>query len=337
MTLIQNRYPIEYRSEIVQPLMTAVCQGESACLVGLAGVGKSNLVHFLEQPEAKNHYLPEGIAGKTHFVSLSCRPGGQPKEEIFGAMLTAVWLVASRQGYDLTRSAPIGSAYYQMLRNILRDFCDVAGQRLVFVLDEFESLIRQQPEGFFDDLRALRDDHRASGHLAFITITHRMPQLVPGRTVFGQTKFFALLRDHIFPLQSYRPRDADDMLSVLLKKTEGLEIASEGRQRLIAVSGGHSGLLRAVFTVVSPDFGASAPTLLRQTGSNERVREVCDQIWIHLHHDEQQALCLVARKQAISSQLTSYLQRRGLLREGASLGFFSPLFGEYVMKHQLEA
>ena len=223
MTLIQNRYPIEYRSEIVQPLMAAVCQGESACLVGLAGVGKSNLVHFLEQPEAKKHYLPEGIADRTHFVSLSCRPGGQPKEEIFGAMLTAVWLVASRQGYDLTRSAPVGSAYYQMLRNVLRDFCDVA-----WAASGLRARRVREP----DPATTGGTSSMICAPCATIIALPAISLSSPLRT--GCLSSYPDGRSSARPnssrssaitsirLQPYRPRDADDMLSVLLQKTEGL-------------------------------------------------------------------------------------------------------------------
>ena len=333
MALIQNRYRIDYRAEIVRPLMAAIRRGESVCLVGLAGVGKSNLVSFLEEPEVTKHYLPD-LSDRTHIVWVSCRSADQPKEEIFEALLTRVWLVARRQGYDLADIAPAGTAKYRMLQNVLGEFCGAHGQRLVFVLDEFEGLIQQQPEDFFDDLRALRDDHRPSGQLTFVTITHRMPQVVPGRTIFGQTKFFALLRDHIYPIPPYRFADADEMLNVLLQKTEGLEIVPEDRQRLIAVSGGHSGLLRDVFSVVTPNFGMSIPKLLRLGSSSERVREMCNQIWTHLHRDERQALRSLARNQAISPETTGFLQRRGLLRDGASPTFFSPLFGEYVSSIQ---
>jgi hypothetical protein len=348
MALIQGRYPLEYRSEIVRPLMLAVQQGGSACVVGLAGAGKSNLVHFLEQAEIREQYLPPEEAKRTHFISITCDCGNQGRQKIFEDMLARAWLVAKREGFDLAASAPTGASQLPTLRNFLRDLCGTHGQRLIYMFDEFEELIRHEPAGLFDELMALRYDHRASGNLVFLTITHRMPHLVPSRSAFGTSKFFEILRSHIYPLPPYRPDDARYALDAMLRKLDDLEIAPEQREQLIAVSGGHSGLLKAVLMTLSAQTNTvpSGPAdrivkghvpsvlkLITLVNDDGPVRSACEHIWTHLHVEEQQALCAIVRHEGAPREMASFLQRRGLLRNCAPLTIFCPLLAEYVRHH----
>ena len=333
MALIQNRYPIDYRAEVLRPVMSALKHGDSVGLVGLAGVGKSNLVHFMEQPEVRLHYWPEEDPPRTHFALVPCRADDLPKDELFGAMRISAWSIAIRAKLEIADPALPGVTQYQMLHDFLRVFYEEHGQRLVYVFDEFERLIQSQPAGFFDDLRALRDDHRAAGPLAFVTITHRMPQLVTGRSPFGQTGFFELLRDHIYPLPPHQPIDAQGMLQTLLQKEDGVALTPEACQRLIVVSGGHCGILRATFLALKPDFSMSVRTLLHFAAGNQRIREACDHIWVHLHAEEQEALRRLVRDQPVSAEMTGFLVRRGLLRDKPPPAIFSPLFREYVARN----
>ncbi len=283
MSLILDRYPIDYRSEVVSRLMPLIQHGESMCLVGLAGVGKSNLATFLQQPEVKAHYLPEPDAKRTEIVYLSCLPGGQPKDEVLSALLLRTWRIAARFEPGRPELPPTDRAPLYVLQNLLEDVCRVRNRRVVYILDEFESLIRHQPPGLFDDFRALRDEHRTSGNVVFVVITNRMPQLIPGPDRFSSGKFFQILRSNIFSLPPYRDTDADSMLDVLLKQAGYSAIDAQDRARLLRFSGGHSWLLAALFKQLAPTFHASARDYLPLVASSGRVNWVCEQIWLSLH------------------------------------------------------
>jgi hypothetical protein len=329
MDLLLGRYPIDYRSEVLSAIMPLVRQASCACLVGLAGVGKSNLVHFMQQPEVKAHYWPAAEAEQTHVLALSCGPGSQPAEEVFEDMLMPLLLVAN----DLEGRAvepSLNAAPFHVLREVLNLVCQHHGQRVVFIFDEFESLIAHQPAEFFERLRSLRDDHRATGRLVYVVITHRLPHLAPNPSHFRASKFFELLRNSIYPLPPYRERDAATMLDVLLQRREAVPISNQDRSRLIAFAGGHSDLLKAVFYEIYPTLNASAHLLLKLAENSTGVRSSCEHIWTHLHPEEQAALRRLVGGSPVDPTMMQFLRYRGLLQAGPSPAFFSPLFQQFT-------
>ena len=329
MALILDRYPIDFRSEIVHPIMAEIQHSGSVSIVGLAGAGKSNLVHFMGQPEVLAHYLPHSEATRTHVLSVQCRPGTQPKEELFGKMLSALL-----QAFELAPETPLAESTFNQLRSTLASLCGRRGQRLVFVFDEFESLISAQGADFFEDLRELRDEHRTSGNLLYVVITHRMPQRIPGSPSFEESKFFEILRNNIFPLGPYRKVDARGMLHVLLQRQGVQAISPAASDRLIAFSGGHAGLLRAVVEELSPNFERSAPRLLTLVSESQRIRHAGEHIWTHLHIQEQRALSSLVFGQAIPPAMQQFLFKRGLLDEADSSSLSSLLLREYILKYR---
>ncbi len=329
MDLLLGRYPIDYRSEVLSVVMPVLRQGDSVCLVGLAGVGKSNLVHFIKQPEVKAHYWPAEEAEKTHILALSCGPGSQPADEVFEDMLMQALLAA--QALEGPAFAPqINAAPWHVLREVLNRVCQQHGQRVVFLFDEFESLIAHQPAEFFERLRILRDDHRATGRLVYMVITHRLPHRTPNPSNFGASKFFELLRNGIYPLPPYRERDASLMLDVLLQRREPVPFSAQDRARLIAFSGGHSDLLKAIFYEIYPTLNASAHLLLKLAENSTGVRSSCEHIWTHLHPEEQVALRRLVSGNSVDPAMMQFLRYRGLLQSGSELTFFSPLFQQYT-------
>lgn len=336
MNLILDRYSIEYRSEIVSQLMTLIQQGHSSCVIGLAGVGKSNLVHFMEQPEVKQHYLPEFEASRTHVLPVMCLPGSQPKHELFEAMLVAAWGICNQLNISIDYAPPPGTSSFHVLRNTLRTLCQTHDQRIVYVFDEFESLIRYQSQDLFDSLRALRDDVRATRNIVYITITHRFPHLVNGNHSFGQGKLYEILRNHYCPLGPYRDSDTESMLDSLMKQMNPIEMMPEDRTRLIIFSGGHSSLLKAIFSEIYPELNEPPPKLLRLVRSSAQVRDTCERVWTHLHTEEQAALRSISVKKQVDSRIEDFLRSRGLINDDDPPRFFSPLFEEFIRDYHLQ-
>lgn len=329
MDLILGRYPIDYRSEVVSVIFPLLRQGDCACLVGLAGVGKSNLVLFMRQPEVKAHYLPDDQADGLHILALSCAPGSQSADEIFQDMLMQLLPVARKLEGHPPEQQTNGSPFHAV-REVLDVLCNQHCHKLVFLFDEFESLIAHQQADFFERLRSLRDDHRATGRLVYVVITHRLPHLVQNPSNFREGKFFELLRNGIYPLPPYGDRDALNMLNGLLQRRDPVPITDQDRTRLIVFSGGHSDLLKAVFYGIYPALNASAPLLLGLVENNTGVRSSCEHIWVHLHPEEQDALRQVVCGSPVDPGMMQFLRYRGLLRPGPGSGIFSPLFQQFI-------
>ena len=53
----RDRYPLTYRTPEVQQVMNWIEGGQSGCLVGLRGAGKSNFLRFLLRQDVRQHYL----------------------------------------------------------------------------------------------------------------------------------------------------------------------------------------------------------------------------------------------------------------------------------------
>jgi hypothetical protein len=333
--LVLDRYPIEYRQEVVQPLMHKAQRGESACLVGLAGVGKSNLMNFIAQEAVRRRYLGDEWQ-RTHFLGVVCTTGAQEPDIVFKAMLDAALALAGEIEPGRSIELVPGVSLFQALRSVLRFLCETHGQRVVFVLDEFEDAIRCQPVDLFDALRTLRDDQRATGRIQFVVITHRLPQLILSTPPFHSSRLYQILRDNIYPLPPYSQKDAEWMLDDLCRKRPGLELPPLAIRELLSYSGGHGGLLRALFEDLHPGFDVARGTLLGLAEQASKTRTSCEHIWTHLHRDEQAALRKLAAGRIVVPEWAAYLHRRGLIARNAPDGaIFSPVFARYIQVVQL--
>jgi len=333
--LVLGRYPIEYRQEVVQTLMQKAQRGESACLVGLAGVGKSNLMTFIAQEEVRRRYLGDDWS-HTHFLGVVCTTGAHEPDIVFKAMLDAALDLAGEIEPGRSIEPVPGVSLFQALRSVLHFICDTRGQRVVFVLDEFEDAIRHQPADLFDALRTLRDDQRATGRVQFVVITHRLPQLVLSPPPFHSSRLYPILRDNIYPLPPYRASDAEWMLDDLCRKKGGLKLQPAMIRTLLDYSGGHGGLLRALFDDLQPKFDVAKETLLGLAARASKTRTSCEHVWTHLHRDEQAALRKLAAGRIVVPESAAYLHRRGLIARNAPDGeIFAPVFARYIQAAQL--
>ena len=331
MTLILDRYPLEYRSEIVQPVLTAVAGGSSVCIAGLAGVGKSNLTKFLAQSAVLGHYLPQSIAQEMHVLVVHCRPGTQASSSFYAAMLNELQTVAETVRYSLPIPQQTVTAYD--VRKAIKHLCEQARQRIVFVLDEFECLIQHQPLEFFEELRNLRDEVRTTNRFAYVTITHRLPHRVQGNQRFENSKLFDLLRSNIYALGPYSPPDALGMLNALAA-AQDMTVERDYLLRIGEAAGGHSGIMRAVFETIRTEckgnFAVPSPRLKHFAVEHRTVRDASDYLWLHLHSSERRALRQLAAGQLPEPWLLDFLYKRGLITNTETPNFFAPVFGAYM-------
>lgn len=331
MSLILDRYPITYRAEIVERVMPVIQHGSSVAIVGLAGVGKSNLITFMRQPEVLGYYLPATHANRTHLIHVHGLPGDQSEEKLFGSIAQQLIELALRLGLQAPELPGSLDAEHRV-RLLLGYLCQENNQRIVLVWDEFDALLRLQPKEFPETLRSLRDEQRATGNLVYITITHILPQLVRLEESFRTGKFFELVRNHIFPLPAYSRADSESMLDSLLRQ-DGLSenhLNPVVRTNLYSMTGGHSGLLKAVYDALAPDISLARLDGRRLVTENSVVRGICEKMWRHLHRDEQRAVVKVVNGGVLSGVAEEYFTRRGLLVKASPAQPFSRLFAMHV-------
>lgn len=330
MTLILGRYPLDFRSEIVEPLLATVTQGSSVCVVGLAGAGKSNLAKFLGQPEVLRRYLPESIAQEVHAPVIHCRPGTQSSATFYRGVLHELQSVARKVGHPLHTEGSHSEASAFDVRAAVKELCETAQQRIVLVLDEFECLIQHQPLEFFEDLRNIRDEVRTTNRFAYVATTHRLPHRVVGNQRFENSKFYELLRNEMYALGPYRAADAMSMLDALAAR-ENLTIDRGYLERVRVAAGGHSEIMRAIFDTIKPNFGVASPRLAQLAAGREgAVYAACEKLWLHLHSSERAALRTLATGGWPEPWLLEFLYKRGLITSVQTPYLFAPAFAVYV-------
>ncbi len=107
MTLILDRYPIDYRREVVENVFATTASGYSMCLVGLAGSGKSNLVTFTRQPEVVRHYAVDAPTAESTIVCwMSCLQAADSPARFYAEMLNGLGPAAEKVGYDAAVDRP---------------------------------------------------------------------------------------------------------------------------------------------------------------------------------------------------------------------------------------
>lgn len=330
MTLILDRYPLDFRSEIAEPILAAVAHGSSMCVVGLAGAGKSNLAKFLGQPAVLRHYLPESIAQEMHLPVVHCRPGTQPPGSFYRALLNELQPAARKVQYSLRVPGDGVEVGAYDVREAVKHLCETARQRVVVVLDEFESLIQHQPLEFFEELRNIRDEVRTTNRFAYVALTHRLPHRVVGNQRFENSKLYELLREQMYALGPYRPADALSMLDALAAR-EGLAVERGYLERVRVAAGGHGEIMRAIFDTIKPNFALSSPRLAQLAADESgAVQRACAKVWLHLHSSERAGLRTLAAGGRPEPWLLDFLYKRGLITSVQTPYLFAPAFTVYV-------
>jgi energy-coupling factor transporter ATP-binding protein EcfA2 len=62
VSIEQDRYTLAYRAAEASQVMGWIKAGQSGCLVGLRGAGKSNFLRFLLRQDVRQHYLGQNYA-----------------------------------------------------------------------------------------------------------------------------------------------------------------------------------------------------------------------------------------------------------------------------------
>jgi hypothetical protein len=334
MSLILDRYPLDYRAEVVDLVLDTTAGGTSMCLVGLAGAGKSNLITFMKQEEVLRFYTqdsaaPDG-AENLNVCAISCLQVAHAQGRFYAALLDGLRPVAEKVGYALPPRAP-ESNYFEV-RDAVRHLCLRGGQRIIYFFDEFESLIQHQPLDLFEELRTIRDEVRTPPRFAYVFVTHRLPHRVVGNQPFENSSLYRLICDNLVAFGPYRPQDAEAMLDAITRR-ERLAIAPVDRERILMMSGGHAGIMYALVMAVKPQFNLPVRRLRELAAVPGPVQKACAHIWRFLHSSERAALLGLVRGDMPAPWLREFLYKRGLINSLQTPEIFSPVFKEFVAGH----
>ncbi|WP_129631441.1 winged helix-turn-helix domain-containing protein [Candidatus Oscillochloris fontis] len=330
--------PITYRAEIIEPLIQHLAAGECCSIVGINGIGKTNMLQHLQRFDVIAHYIT-GNGEPLAFCSLDANMLAEPSGWGFFEGLTVALRVGLRTllpEVALQRiseeHAAILAAYgnYPMALRRCSNAINVALDytRLVIILDEFDALLPQISTTTLRNLRALRDRYKY--RLMYLALTReRLPTLCPDMYAEESESFlelFSLGEEGLPPLRHEDAQRETVRFSSRYQQT----IPPAEIERIIDLSGGHPSLIRTLVQVVL-EYGtlSDEPRLLMRRAPN--VRNECLKIWNDLSDEEQDLLWQAHHHRKLDLHDHADLSLKGLLKPHADgWQIFSPLLDTLV-------
>jgi hypothetical protein len=335
--------PVKFREEILEPVIELLRAGESCGLVGVSSVGKTVLARHLTRADVRLHYFgPQ--AARVFILYLNCKPLAQQPphalhtlaleqlihaaEELAGAFTPL--LPALKDLLLGAQRSPEALAKRNLARAIER-VVQAGAELIVNVLDECDELLAKAPATLFTDLCELHDIY--TRRIIYVTLTRREPMLLR-RDLPEARRFMELIAvaDHLLSVTPYLEADAFFMIQRLSARQETSPLLSYSeKRRLYELSGGHPGLIRAIFQAVRRNPPALEIVTAKQLTANAEVDDECSKIMKSVEEIEQADLGRIAARSTPTDDGLRRLKRRELVRV-LSVGpqIFSPVFESYL-------
>jgi DNA-binding winged helix-turn-helix (wHTH) protein len=337
-----------FRQGEVSQLLEWVRAGESASVVGVSGVGKSNLFNHLLDPRIQElhltpdqgnyifvrtnfHYLPDFTDRSIYSLILDQLELLDSEIERLGLEQGIIDCIGKQHEalLDVGQDALKVQRYFKLaVGSLLAD----SKRRLVLLFDQFDDVYREAEPRLFANLRGLRETYKY--RISYLVFTRDiLPNLAA--TDSGREEFYELLVPNIMGLRPYNKEDAALLLNRVASRNQ-LPLDDSLVERLFQLIGGHAGLLRTTYLgvvqdgLVLPQQDKDASQILLEMPN---VRMECDKIWESLNLEEQRALAYCAHGLLLDEpgkRIERLLRLKGLLGEEAKGKVFSPLFALYA-------
>lgn len=316
--------PLSFRAAETANLLTLGRAGESAAIIGISGVGKSNFFSHLSNPAVQRHHLG-GAAENLLLVPINCHYAADfTTRSLYSLILeqleTIPQLSAEQRaqvqqhhetllntGDDKLRA----QRYFKLaLRTILAE----TPFHLALFFDQFQDVYQQADSRFFAHLRGLRDEYKY--RLGYFIFSRYLPDTLedPDREEFAE-----LFLSHTYGLQPYNLEDTAEQLSRIARRHHHV-LPTGLAEQLWHLTGGHSGLLRAGYLAIAHQphiLAADIPTAVQQLLHYPNVTAEAHKIWHSLTYEEQQLLFVLAHNQPLpegyNTMVVHQLQLKGVL------------------------
>lgn len=346
-------YPINYRATEMAEVARWLRHNESGVVVGLPGIGKSNLLGFLcHQPQALAQHWGDW-RGKflVALVDLNNLPNYEFATVYRGILRSlyeerARWYAIDshlptlleeqyRHVVDRTEPFAVQSALREVLLWLQRQ--DI---HLTLIYDPFDRFIQHAPTHAQDSLRGLRDSFKS--HLSYVVGLRQEITYDSNTEVVGE--LYELLDSHTLWIQPMEYEDARWVIKQV-QAMVNLPFSEKWAAQLIGLTGGYPSLLKAASLWLSeqstlPDPDAWGALLLTETSIQNRLWD----IWYGLSDDEQSILSISHTYQNLTNRaeadhklhqlardqahILAALCRKGILSQDWQC--FSPLFVDFL-------
>jgi hypothetical protein len=329
------RYQATFRQDEIGLILRLARRGDSLAFVGLAGIGKSNVVNFLRELDDHAPHLQPDKA-RLHFPVVDATYWQETPLSLWKIMLDA--LQQTTQHLTLppedTKIIPISEEerILNSLRQRLYGVCQALGHQVMFVLDDFDNVLERGPLAMLERLNGLRSEGNREA-LSYLVFIKRLPHILGrGYDLENESKFYDLFRHNIYALEPCSPEDAFQIL-IHLNDKAGSPLRERDLAEIRQLAGGHGQLLKTVFNLWAEEGLAGVNPLTHLLGKAD-VQQECERILRNLHEEEQTVAVRLAKGQATPADqdVVDHLIRRGVLAaDGKS--WFSPLLAQFLSQY----
>ncbi|WP_165774815.1 winged helix-turn-helix domain-containing protein [Candidatus Viridilinea mediisalina] len=325
-----NQRPSTYRSEIIIPLLRHLDTGDCCSIIGINGMGKTNMLQQLQRPAVRAALLPT-LREPLQFVNLDANLLVRYDAwGFFEGLTEALGSVAGAEAAAVYAAhqailAAEGSGP-KALRHCALALADLLAQtRLVIVFDEFDYLFAQLPTPVLRHLRGLRDRYKY--RLSYLTFSREpLTELRDADDWDELEPFVELFSLAQFGLGPLTPEDAASEVERFAHRFQA-SLSKPVQQRIVMLSGGYPALLRALthsFHERPESQGLPTDQLLHTIPA---LRGECAKLWNGLSADEQDAIRTLLSHQPLTPTQREQLILKQLVQPQtqATLVFFSPL------------
>lgn len=335
----QEMLPLSFRSELLQHIMPALQGGECCSLIGTSGIGKTNLVRFLQRPDVQAHYWGNKqmwvIFIDTHGMVFGSHSEEYVLEEL---MIHRLIQEAERRklpddliaDFDRLHAGLIAQANAHLALRYLERICGRLCRdhhiQIVFAFDQFEDIWKSLDERLFLNLRYLRDEYKYQ--IVYLVMTREHLRRIREHQQSAEA-FWELFSAHTYGLGMYTEHDAHVMIDRIARR-HAITVPETIRHSVLMLSGRHPALLRAVFWTW---YNAGAPTIeIDDLLGSEMVVEECAKLWNDLLPQEQQIVRGIAssvRPHTPDDAALAELRLKEVIVDNPP-SLFSPLFAAFV-------
>lgn len=315
-------YPEDTRERQVKQVLEFVKRGNSCQIVGLPGVGRSNIFALLAyNRKVRIRYLGENHKW-FHFVYMDfSEVKKRPLPDVIKFILISLADSLSERHFTQEQAKikeflKEGLSFQDELVLFLSlkksiDYLSIEKElTVVFLCDRFDSYLPSLTPDFFTNLKILRN--RAKYRFSAVFSLPRPFEDMLEATFYSE--FYEFLIENIIYLPLY-DKSLTDFRFSYLEKVAGKKESQAIKDAILKLSGGHGKLSRVCYeAVLGEDKAPKNPQEFLL--SKSQVKGVLYEIWLSLLPEEQHAIrTLAAGKTAVA--IPSYLIKVGLVKENA--------------------
>lgn len=336
--------PVDFRNEIIKPLLKALGAGESCSLVGVGSSGKSNVIRHLLRQDVREHFLGEPAQGILLLYVDCTKLLDYTMRALHGLILEAMLRATEKVGTELAALHPKLERLWEQatdsespdrtrraLEEAVARVLQAGATQIYVILDDFDHVVQKASAPVLNSLRSLRDNHKY--RVVYVTVTRREMAFLRDENEYQD--FHELVSSTTIPIGPYSEVDANLMIDRLSLRWNLRQKLNEiERQRLLEVSGRHAGLLSAILRATQRDepILLTSPDLLEELRGHRDIEPECIKIWESLEQNEIDDLLALVRRGWPIGNGVHQLERKGLIwrRLDGAYDIFSPVFADFV-------